>query len=181
VTPAALRVTHDVEAERIEVHGGEVVLVPDWVPAFVAGPPLGPGRILLAGRDVSRWDVARRANAGLVVLGDVPVAGDVNIRDHLAAIDPSCATRVLRDAPLLAGRGDDLAGWLSGGERQVLGWLQTILTEPSVVVLDVAGRGLDQPTLLWAGEQIERWVAAGVAVAVHAGRVEEERWARPMR
>jgi ABC-type branched-subunit amino acid transport system ATPase component len=179
VTPAALRVAHD--GERVEVHGGDVVLVPGWVPEFVSGPRRPPGTIRVGERDVSRWDVARRASAGLVVLGDVPVAGDVNIRDHLAAIDPTGATRLLCDAPLLAGRGGDLAGWLSGGERQVLGWLQTILVEPSVVVLDVAGRGLDQPTLLWAGEQIERWAAAGVAVAVHPGRVEEERWAHAMR
>lgn len=162
---------------------GSAQLVDDAVPALLSRPSLPAGAVCRGTVDTSRWDAAKRARAGLVVLGDVTVTADVSILDHLVAIDRGRAAEVLADAPLLAGRGGDPAGWLSGGERQVLGWLQTILVVDRVpgdrdraVVLDVAGRGLDQPTLRWAGEVVAGWVAGGVGVLVHAGRPEEELW-----
>lgn len=173
VAPSSGRPGH-----RVEAAPGTAQLVAGEVVDVLTAGPQPPGTVVLDGRDLSRWDRARRVRAGLVVLGEVVVAPDVSILDHLVAVDRGRAHEVLADAPLLAGRGDDPAGWLSGGERQVLGWLSTILARPSAVVLDVAGRGLDQPTLAWADRVVGGWLESDIPVLVHPGRSEEEHWAR---
>lgn len=145
----------------------------------LAGHDRAGHRIRLDGRDLGRRPPEARARAGLVVVGDDPIAADVSVRDHLAAIagGPG-ADQLLLDAPLLAGRGPDPAGLLSGGERRVLGFLRARALDPSVVIADRAGAGLDPETLAWAGAVIAGWREAGVAVVVHPSRAEERRWAR---
>ncbi len=117
---------------------------------------------------------------GSLHLGEVAVAPDVCVLDHLRALPgaPGDAhlVQLLSAAPLLAGRGDDPAGWLSGGERQVLGWLRVLAAPTRELVLDGAGRGLDAATLAWAGGQVDRLRAAGVTVDVRPGRPEERPW-----
>ena len=111
-------------------------------------------------------------------MAGAPVAPDVTVHDHLAAVlGDAAAGRVLADAPLLAGRGADPAGVLSGGERRVLAWLRARTVAPRAVLLDRAGEGLDADTLAWAGRVVTAWAAAGVAVLVRAGRQEERGWA----
>lgn len=128
-------------------------------------------------RPVRATRMAARVRRGLVVVGEAPVAGDVSVHDHLAALVGSGqADDLLAGAPLLAGRGGDPAGVLSGGERRLLAWLRAVALRPAVVVLDRAGRGLDADTLQWATGRVATWREDGVAIVVHAGRVEEESW-----
>lgn len=159
------------------VGAGEAAPVGAAAAAAVRGAR--PARsLVIAGTEVAHRSLARRVRAGLAVVADAPVAPAVDVTDHLAAIAPrSVARALLRDAPLLAGRGGDPAGVLSGGERQVLAWLRAVALRPRVVLLDGAGRGADDDTLDWMADQVARWTAAGVAVAVHAVRPEERAWA----
>lgn len=129
------------------------------------------------GRRLRSRSLASRVRHGLAVVSGAPVAGDVSVHDHLAAVlGGARAHDVLAQAPLLAGRGADPAGVLSGGERRVLAWLRARATEPRVVLLDRAGEGLDADTLGWAGAVVQTWARRGVAVVVAAGRAEERRW-----
>jgi ABC-type branched-subunit amino acid transport system ATPase component len=129
------------------------------------------------GRDLRRASTAARVRAGVVVVGDPPLAPAVSVRDHLAAAtSTSAATALLGQVPHLAERGDDPAGVLSGGERRLLGWARALLLTPRVVVLDRAATGLDTGAVEWATTQVARWRGGGVCVLVRAGRAEERAW-----
>jgi ABC-type branched-subunit amino acid transport system ATPase component len=152
----------------------------DEVVAALTGPSRGH-RIVVAGHAVGRRGPAGRVRRGLVTVGRAPVADDVSVRDHLAAVvGGHRAAALLAGAPLLAGRGDDPAGVLSGGERRVLAWLRAAALDPTVVVLDRAGEGLDAASLAWAADTVASWRAAGVAVVVRPGRREERAWCEPL-
>lgn len=178
---------------RLQVHApdGESVLAVEAGGAHLveAAPRL---LAALVGEGDRRWQVrvdghrirargtAARVRRGLAVVGAAPVAADVSVHDHLAAVGgPAAARDLLAGAPLLAGRGAHPAGVLSGGERRTLAWLRAVALAPRAVVLDRAGEGLDADTLQWAGDQVATWRQGGVAVVVRPGRTEERRWADP--
>lgn len=149
--------------------------------AALIGSAAGSGRghaIELDGRRLGPRGTAVRVRAGLGFVSVPAVAADVSIADHLAVIaGPARAGSLLGEAPLLAGRGDEPAGVLSGGERRVLAWLRAVALGPRAVVLDRAGVGLDPAALSWACEVVEGWRRSGVAVVVRPGRPEERSWA----
>ncbi|MFP5310402.1 MAG: hypothetical protein ACLGIR_12605 [Actinomycetes bacterium] len=134
-------------------------------------------RVRLDGRRLDRRHPARRVAAGLAAVVDAPVAGDVSVHDHLAAVvPPARAAGLLAGCPLLVGRGDDPAGVLSGGERRALAWLLALATDPRAVVLDGATRGLDAATRAWADARVRGWRDAGVALLVHPTSPTELGW-----
>lgn len=173
------RLTLDVPGhDGLAVDGGDIAEVSEEQAIALAFPVPGT-RVAVDGDDLSKTAPAGRVRAGLVVLGHVEVSPDDSLVDHVATVagvGGKQAAALVASAPLLAGRPEALAGWLSGGERQVLGWLRTLALRPRVVVLDGAGRGMDLPTLAWAGEQVAAWRAEGVAVLVRVGREEEQAW-----
>lgn len=165
----------------LNVGAGEVVELPDdprHVAALigVAGRHRGD-RITLAARRLDRLAPDARVRAGLAAVSSIEVAPDVSIRDHLAAVvGRRRGDATLAGTPLLAGRGDDPAGLLSGGERRVLAWLVADATTPRAVVLDRAGTGLDPVAFRWVHGVLDNWLDRGVAVVVRVGRDEEARW-----
>lgn len=166
----------------LRVACGEAHLLEDQ-PALravlVGSGPTG-WQVRVDGRPVRSRGVADRVRRGLAVVGPAPVAADVSVHDHLAAVvGTTRARRLLADTPLLADRGADPAGVLSGGERRALAWLRAVAVAPVAVVLDRAGEGLDASTLAWAGDQVASWRREGVAIVVCPGRVEERRWTSP--
>ena len=179
--PSRLVVAHPDLTVPVALAPGAVVVLEDPVGATVVGTVLGEhrsGRVHLDGRRLRRRGLAGRVRRGLAVVSGAPVAPDVSVLDHLAAVVGRGSARAALDgAPLLAGRGDDPAGVLSGGERRVLAWLRATAVGPRAVVLDHAGQGLDAATLAWAGGVVEEWVGDGVAVLVRPGRDEERAWA----
>ncbi len=176
-----LEVRHPDLPAPVRVEAGQVRLLDDAEAALAVDVALHPTRrgvVALDGRRLRGRSLAGRVRRGLAVVAGAPVAADVTVHDHLAAVlGDAGATRVLADAPLLAGRGADPAGVLSGGERRVLAWLRARAVDPRAVVLDRAGEGLDRATLDWAGRVVATWAADGVAVLVRAGREEERGWA----
>lgn len=175
-----LQVAHPDLAELLRVGPGAVRHLDDAHARPVVDALLGRERravVHVDGRRLRTRSVGARVRRGLGVVSGAPVAGDVTVRDHLAAVvGRREADELLRDAPLLAERGDDPAGVLSGGERRVLAWLRARATSPRVVLLDRAGEGLDADTLAWAGAVVRTWARADVAVVVRAGRAEERAW-----
>lgn len=167
---------------RLRLTVGGAVELPDD-PRHVAAL-LGDGRrghrVRLEGRRLDRRSPAARVRAGLVAVGDAPVAPGLGVLDHLAAIvGPGEARRLLESTPHLAGRGDDPGGVLSGGERRLLAWSLARARRPRVVVLDRAGTGLDEEALAFAEAQVASWRARGVGVLVRVGRDEERAWLAP--
>lgn len=175
-----LQVDHPDLPDPLHVASGEVHHLDDAVARPVVDALLGRARGAVVHVDDHRLrgrSVAGRVRRGLALVSGAPVAGEVTVHDHLAAVlGDRGADELLRGAPLLAGRGQDPAGVLSGGERRVLAWLRARATAPRVVLLDRAGEGLDADTLAWAGEVVRAWAAAGVAVVVRVGRAEERAW-----
>lgn len=178
---ALLEVHHPRLSPHLQVAKGQVRLLDGAEVAPVLAAVLGTAPrgavVTVAGRRVRGRSLAGRVRRGLAVVAGAPVAADVSVIDHLAAIvGAGRAREMLEQAPLLADRGADPAGVLSGGERRVLAWLRAQAVEPRAVVLDRAGEGLDAVTMQWAGRVVDAWAAAGVAVVVRAGRTEERAW-----
>lgn len=177
----ALEVHHVQLPGAFQVAAGEVRLLDraeaDPVLAALLGAAPRGTVVRVHGHRVRGRNVAGRVRHGLAVVAGAPVAADVSVRDHLAAVLGAGRARdLLAGAPLLADRGDDPAGVLSGGERRVLAWLRAQAVAPRAVLLDRAGEGLDADTMQWAGEVVATWAAEGVAVVVRAGRAEERAW-----
>lgn len=179
---AVLEVHHPQLSPHLQVAAGEVRLLGGSEAAPVLATVLGTAArgafVTVAGRRVRGRGLAGRVRHGLAVVAGAPVAADVSVADHLAAIvGARRALQLLGEAPLLADRGGDPAGVLSGGERRVLAWLRAQAVEPRAVMLDRAGEGLDAATMQWAARVVDAWASSGVAVVVHAGRAEERAWA----
>lgn len=181
-TADRLVVTHPRLDAPLLVPAGAAVLVDGERADAIVGTLVGrdgSGTVHLDGRRL-RGGPARRVRRGLAVVSDAPVAADVSVHDHLAAVAGARGARgLLADAPLLRGRGVDPAGVLSGGERRVLAWLRARALGPRAVLLDGAGEGLDADTLAWAGALVAAWRSEGAAVVVRPGRTEERAWAAP--
>lgn len=154
------------DAGEVTVRAGELVTVPDpALLALVAGlVPRAAGEVRVDGK-VVRGGPAARARRGIAAVLDAPVAPEVPVVDHLAArVGSADARAALGSCPLLAGRDDDPAGVLSGGERRALAWLRAVVLHPRVVVLHDATVGLDPETISWTEEIVEGWLAGGAAV-----------------
>lgn len=165
---------------EVDVAGGDAAPIPAAaVPALVGrGDPRD--RIAVDGRRIDRRGTAGRVRAGLASVTEAVVAPDVSVHDHLAAVTSRRrATELLASSPLLARRGDDPAGVLSGGERRVLTVLRALATSPRAVVLDGAGEGLDADALRWLDGVVRRWREDDVALLVRPGRPEERAWLDP--
>lgn len=154
---------------EVSADAGALTVVPDrLVLAAIAGIDAPPGRhsVILDGRALGRRSPAARVRAGLVPLLDAPIAPEVTVQDHLAVItSPARARLLLAESPLLAGRGDEPAGWLSGGERRVLAWCRALAAQPrAVLVAPEALAGLDAIATGWTDGVIADWRRSGVAV-----------------
>jgi lipopolysaccharide export system ATP-binding protein len=143
----------------LEAHAGEVVgvLGPSGAGkstlfrALVGDPPPTEGTVQLAGQDVTRWPLWRRARAGVgyvpqepSVLWDLTVRGNLEAYRRIARLPVTdgdvgaAAARVALDNRL-----DVRAGELSGGERRRLEVARAITRSPRVLVCDEPFAGVD--------------------------------------
>jgi ABC-type branched-subunit amino acid transport system ATPase component len=183
VTRLQLHLAQDAVGDtvRLELGAGEAAVLPgtgDEVDRIAGRVRARPGdEVVVDGRRLTSRSPAARVRAGLVVVDAPALAPAVSVADHLAAVTSRRRAHELLEAtPRLAGRSDDPAGVLSGGERRLLGWVRAVLLEPVVVVLDRAATGLDTSAVRWADAQVARWRDGGVCVLVRVGRVEEAAW-----
>jgi len=115
------------------------------------------GRIVLGGRDVTRWPMHRRARAGLGYLAQEPSAfRRMSVRDNLLAIlefrESQREVREARAAALLdefglAHLADHRADTLSGGERRRLEIARSLTIDPSFILLDEPFTGVDPKSI----------------------------------
>ena len=111
------------------------------------------GEVRLDGRRIDRMPAHHRARRRLVaVLEGRRVFADLTVDDNLRAASWALSGRrahprggleaVYRFFPLLEARRRHRAGYLSGGEQQMLAIGRALLTEPAVMVLDEPSLGL---------------------------------------
>jgi ABC-type branched-subunit amino acid transport system ATPase component len=124
------------------------------------------GRVILDDTDVTRrstHDIIRRGVA--YAPQEAAVFANLSVRDNLFGAmrghkPPEALRSLLFDTfPVLAGRLDQPAGTLSGGEQKLLLFTRCLLREPRVLVLDEISAGL-QPSMVTAVETVLSTVRA---------------------
>jgi ABC-type branched-subunit amino acid transport system ATPase component len=109
------------------------------------------GRIFWRERDISRESAARRVQTGIALVPEGRrIFPELTIRENLrlggfrlAAHDfAGQADRVLGLFPVLAGRYDEPAGRLSGGQQQMLAVGRALMSGASLLLLDEPSLGL---------------------------------------
>jgi len=129
------------------------------------------GSVRLDGRELAgaRTDQIARAGIALVPQGR-RVWPTVTVREHLILAagrrsGPQWTVQRLHELfPVLAERGNQLAGQLSGGEQQMLALARALRTGPRVVLLDEPSEGLAPAIVDRIGEIVRTITGTGAAV-----------------
>jgi branched-chain amino acid transport system ATP-binding protein len=134
------------------------------------------GRVVLAGEDVTQRPTSYRIARGMAIVPENRrVFAPMTVRENLemgAYLNRDRATRaedlerVHELFPVLAGRGAQLAGTLSGGEQQMLAVGRALMSRPRLLLMDEPSMGLSPLLVERTFELIQQVHDAGVAMLV---------------
>jgi branched-chain amino acid transport system ATP-binding protein len=131
------------------------------------------GTVTLAGQDVTNFEPHRQAGLGLSFVPERDkVFASLSVAENLVAIGkpPRGARKAeLMDLvftlfPILAERRRQLAGRLSGGQRQMLALARGVISDPRILIVDEMSLGLHESVQPPLFEAVRRVAAAGTAV-----------------
>lgn len=135
--------------------------------------PAGSGRIIFAGRDVTRAPPHARARLGLAyVPEDRQVFPEHSVEDNLLIAAKSgpdgrrdwTLPRIWDTFPLLANLRARQAGRLSGGEQQLLVIARALMGNPLVLLLDEPSEGLAPIVVATISRMLRELGASGVTI-----------------
>jgi branched-chain amino acid transport system ATP-binding protein len=132
--------------------------------------PGASGRIEVAGRSVSRWPAYRRARAGIAyVPSGARCFPNLSVVENLEIASANGKAgwnreRVFELFPKLEQLRGNLAGGLSGGERQMLAVGRALMSNPRVMLLDEPTEGLAPVVVQSLIELLGRLKETGVAI-----------------
>ncbi|HEY0296618.1 MAG TPA: ABC transporter ATP-binding protein [Bordetella sp.] len=147
--------------------------------AIVGLLPRVEGRILLDGNDLRALPVERRMGMGLAYVPQVAnVFPSLTILVNLQVVVnvPRQAQRIgemFAMFPLLRQRASARAQTLSGGERQQLAFARSLMTRPTLMILDEPTAALSPSKVKESFERIARLPEAGVSVLIIEQRARE--------
>lgn len=132
---------------------------------IIAFTPARRGRVVFAGRDITRLPAYRIAQAGIALVPQGRrVFGSLTVRENLELANGRCASSqssgewtfeaVLELFPRLRERLSNRAGTLSGGEQQMLAIARALIADPQLILMDEPTEGLS-PYIV---EEIERLI-----------------------
>ena len=141
------------------------------------------GEVQLAGQDVGRWPLYRRARAGMGYLPqDASVFRGLTVAKNLMAVleftERNRANRAARRDQLIEEFGlgkvrDSLAQHLSGGERRRLEIARCLVPRPKIILLDEPFSGIDPIAVADIQEIIQRLKDRGIAILLTDHNVRE--------
>jgi len=157
---------HVREGERVAVVGRNGAGKTTLLHTLLGVLPASRGRIVYQGRDLTRDSAQERVRSGIAL---VPQGGRVfanlTVRENLdlgayVVRDPSAAVAALdlvfEMFPRLRERAEQLAGTLSGGERQMLAIGRALMARPKLLMLDEPSSGLAPIVVKELMEKIHR-------------------------
>jgi branched-chain amino acid transport system ATP-binding protein len=124
----------------------------------------GPGTVRVDGEDLTGLPTYRRLRRGLALVpSGARVFGNLTVEENLAVVRPRPATdgeawtvdRVYEVFPKLKLLRRNMAGNLSGGERQMLAIGRALMANPKVLLLDEPSEGLAPVAVQAIGELLE--------------------------
>jgi branched-chain amino acid transport system ATP-binding protein len=130
------------------------------------------GTVSLDGTDVTKYPAHKRAAGGLCLIPEGRgIFRSLTVRDNLRVQVPPWrhgdpADAALEAFPMLAGRLNQTAGSLSGGQQQMLAVARSYLSKPSVVLLDEVSMGLAPRVVDEIFTSLRQLAAKGVALLV---------------
>jgi branched-chain amino acid transport system ATP-binding protein len=129
------------------------------------------GTVRVGGTDVSRWPTHRRARAGIAYVPsgarcfpNLTVAENLDIAAHANGKAGWNRDRVYELFPKLRDLRNNMAGGLSGGERQMLAVGRALMGNPKVMLLDEPTEGLAPVVVQAIGKLLLDLKGTGVAV-----------------
>jgi len=168
----------------LEVEAGEVVCLlgrngagkTTTVRSIIGLTPPRAGRITLRGLDLVGLPPYRIARLGIgFVPEDRRVFPNLTVHENLevarrtwgnGAESPWTEQRLFDLFPILAERRRQLAGTLSGGERQMLTIARTLMGSPELLLLDEPSEGLAPLVVESLREQLSRLKASGLTMVL---------------
>ncbi|MFM8591041.1 MAG: ABC transporter ATP-binding protein [Limnohabitans sp.] len=170
-----------VRGASLEVGGREIlaILGPNGagkstlVKAVAGLVPVSSGRVLLAGREITREPAHAMASLGLGfvpqtdnVFTNLSVSENLELAAALQRVKRSRLDHLYTQFPDLARQRSLLAGRLSGGQRQMLAIARALINLPQVLMLDEPSAGLS-PRLVAEVFRVLRDIAAqGIAIVL---------------